>query len=216
MLNSSLFIHKSQLEPRNTFLNTPHEMSFTSNINSVSQSEKSVPNKVKSFIEMSFEERQEKLNVAQKIAEQVNKPQLPKLPKLIPKLSYTLKADILPSSIISQPKTEPAKPLEREKNQLAINQTQPKPVIKPKPIIKPSVFVNESPKKMIFPKLILAKKVYIPIIGQDINIDSISYTKSHAFFKKMQFSDPLISPTKQTQPIGKNIVSKLRINFENK
>lgn len=119
MLNSSLFIHKSQLEPRNTFLNTPHEMSFTSNINSVSQSEKSVPNKVKSFIEMSFEERQEKLNVAQKIAEQVNKPQLPKLPKLIPKLSYTLKADILPSSIISQPKTEPAKPLEREKKPIS-------------------------------------------------------------------------------------------------
>ncbi|HHR5885157.1 TPA: hypothetical protein ACS78C_002641 [Providencia alcalifaciens] len=209
MLNSSLFIHKSQLESRNTFLNTPHEMSFTSNINSVSQSEKSVPNKVKSFIEMSFEERQEKLNVAQKIAEQVNKSQLPKL-------SYPLKADILPSRIISQSKTEPAKPLEREKTQLAINQTQPKPVIKPKPIIKPSVFVNESPKKMIFPKLILAKKVYIPIIGQDINIDSISYTKSHAFFKKMQFSGPLISPTKQTLPIGKNIVSKLRINFENK
>lgn len=125
MLNSSLFIHKSQLEPRNTFLNTPHEMSFTSNINSVSQSEKSVPNKVKSFIEMSFEERQEKLNVAQKIAEQVNKPQLPKLPKLIPKLSYTLKADILPSSIISQPKTEPAKPLERKKTNYRLTKHNP-------------------------------------------------------------------------------------------
>ena len=208
--------YKSQLKLMPDFLNPSKETSFTQNISSVYQSGKMAPTREKTFAEMSNDEREAKLYVAKKIAEQVNKIQLPKLPTLFPKLSYSLKADILPSSIISQPKTEPAKPLERKKNQLAINQTQPKPVIKPKPIIKPSVLVNESPKKMIFPKLILAKKVYIPIIGQDINIDSISYTKSHAFFKKMQFSDPLISPTKQTQPIGKNIVSKLRINFENK